>query len=66
MVSKYRHIYKIHTEGNPVVTPIDYDKLSYEDKRKALDAIKLIKENRNRIIKGRTCAVGSKQNRYLK
>ena len=33
---------------------------------RALEAVNLIKEKRNGIIKGRTCANGSKQKRYLK
>ena len=53
-------------EGNIVFTPIDPDTLSYKDRRKALDSVNLIKENINGKIKGRTCADGSKQKRYLK
>ena len=33
MVKEYRQIDKGTMEGNPVVTPIDTDKLSYYDKR---------------------------------
>ena len=43
-------------EGKTVVTPIDHYTLSYKEKRKALESVNLIKENSNRIIKGRTCA----------
>ena len=53
-------------EGNPVVTLIDPDTLSYKDKRNALDAVNLINDNRKYIIKRRTCADGSKQKSYLK
>ena len=53
-------------EGKPVVNPIDPDTLSYKENSKELEAVNHIKENRNKIIKGRTCADGSKQNSYLK
>ena len=53
-------------EGKPVVTPSDPDILSYEYKRKALEVVNLIKENRNGKIKGRTCADGIRQKSYLK
>ena len=47
-------------DGKPVVIPIDPKLLTPENKKKALDAVDLIKEKRE-IIKGRTCANGSKQ-----
>eukprot|EP00957_Ditylum_brightwellii_P029212 2208022-Ditylum_brightwellii.AAC.1 len=53
-------------EGKPVVVPIDTHLLSDDDKQKALDAVNLIKEKREKSIKGRTCANGSKQRLYLK
>ena len=53
-------------EGKPVTTPIGTDKLSYKDNRMELETVNIIKQNRNRKIKGRTCADGSKQKRYLK
>ena len=34
-------------------------------KKKALCAVNLIKENRNGIIKGRTCVDGRPQRRYI-
>ena len=65
MVKEYRQIDKGPMEGNPFVTPIDPETLSYEDKRKALEAVNLVKYKRNGIIKWRICAYGSKQKRYL-
>ena len=53
-------------EGKNVVVPIDYNKLSDEDKRKALEAVNLIKEKRDGDLKGRSCANGSKQRKFLK
>ena len=52
--------------GKPVVGEINPDTLTPEQKRKALDAVNLIKQKRCGKIKGRTCANGSKQKRYLK
>jgi len=40
--------------------------VSNEEKRRALEAVKLIKKKRRGKIKGRTCADGSKQKRFLK
>ncbi len=50
----------------PVVGPQDPSLLTDEEKRRALEAVNLIKEKRSGKIKGRTCANGSKQKRYLK
>ena len=52
--------------GKPVVGPIDPDKLPLEIKRAALETINLIKDKRCGNIKGRTCANGNKQRKYLK
>ena len=52
--------------GKPVFAPIAYDTLSQQDKVEALEAVNLIKEKRDGAIKGRTCANGSKQRKYLK
>ncbi len=52
--------------GNPVMQPISLEDLSPEDKQKALEAVNLIKEKRCGKIKGRTCANGARQRRYVK
>ena len=52
--------------GKPVVVPLKPDKLTGSERRQALESVKLIKEKRNGIIKGITCANGSKKKRYLK
>ena len=52
--------------GKPVVEPADAKSLTHEDKRKALEAVNIIAEKRCGKIKGRTCADGSKQRKYLK
>ena len=53
-------------EGKTAVAPIDPSSLTNEDKRRALDAVNLIKEKRNGKFKGRTCANGAKQRRFVK
>ena len=52
--------------GKPVVRPIDAATLSPIEKKKALPAVNLIKEKFNGELKGRTCADGSKQRKYLR
>ena len=52
--------------GNPVIVPIDIESLTEEDKRKALEAVNLIKVKRCGKIKGRTCANGSCQRNFVK
>ena len=52
--------------GNPVVAPQDLSKLTAKDLEEALEAVNLIKEKRNGELKGRTCANGAKQCKYLK
>ena len=53
-------------KGNQVVTPIHIDTLYFEDKRKVIESVHLVKKNRRGKIKGGTYADGSKQKRYLK
>ena len=52
--------------GKPVVRPIDAATLSPIEKKKALPAVNLIKEKFDGELKGRTCADGSKQRKYLR
>ena len=51
--------------GKPVVEPADANLLSPADKKRALEAVNIIAEKRCGKIKGRTCADGSKQKRFL-
>ena len=46
--------------------PQDVSELTSEDRRKALEAVNIIKEKRTGDIKGRICADRSKQKKYLK
>lgn len=52
--------------GKPVVEPVEANLLTTNDKARALEAMNIIAEKRCGKIKGRTCADGSKQRRYLK
>ena len=49
-----------------MVIPTCPDKLSSREKSEALEAVNLIKMKRDGNIKGRTCANGAKQRRYVK
>ena len=53
--------------GKPVIEAMNPDDMTNEDKMKrTLEAVTVIKQKRCGKIKGRTCADGSKQRRYLK
>ena len=52
--------------GKPVIEPINYDKLTKDMKEQAMNAINLIGQKDCGKIKGRSCADGRKQKRYLK
>ena len=52
--------------GRPVIAPIHPSKLNEKSKKKAMNAVDLIKVKQNLEIKGRSCANGSKQRLYLK
>ena len=60
MIKEFTQLNEGAVPGKPVVKPVDVEK------SKALPAVNLIKEKSSGILKGRTCANGSKQRRYLK
>ena len=66
MVKEYTQLTNGAMPGKPVIAPVDSKTLSREDKERALEAVNLIKEKRCGDIKGRTCANGSEQRKYLK
>ena len=66
MLSEYKQLNTGVLPGKPVFGYISPDSITFEEKRGALDAVNLIKKKRSGKIKGRTCANGSKQKRYLK
>ena len=65
MIKELKQLEEGPMPGKKVVTAINTDTLSTEDKAKPLNVVNLIKQKRDGTIKGRTCADGSKQKRYL-
>ena len=61
MIKSFEDIDKGPMPGKPFVTPINLYTLSFGDKRKALQAVNMIKEKICGKIKVITCAGGSKQ-----
>ena len=66
MVKEFTQLDQGAFPGKPVVSPVDADTITPEEMKMAMEAVSLIKEKRNGVIKGRTCANGSKQKRYLR
>ena len=66
LLKEYNQMDKGPMPGKPVFGAVDYHTLSVQEKKEALEAVNLIKENCDGKIKGRTCADGSKQRQYLK
>ena len=66
LLSAYKQLNTGVMPGKPVFGTIDPATLTNEEKRRALEAVNLIKMKRSGEIKGRTCANGSKQKMYLK
>ena len=52
--------------GKPVVKPVNISTLTPLEKHKALPTVNLIKEKFGGELKGRSCADGSRQHKYLK
>jgi len=66
MLNEYKQLNTGPVPGKLVFGCIDPIKITNEEKRSALEAVNLIKKKRCGKIKGRTCADGSKQKRFLK
>lgn len=66
MFKEYKQLNEGAVPGKPVLGPIDPDTLTPADRQQALEAVNLIKEKRDGKIKGRTCANGSEQKKFLK
>ena len=66
MIKEFTQLNKGAVPGKPVVRPVNVSSLTSLEKSKALPAVNLIKEKFGGILKGRTCANGSKQRKYLK
>ena len=65
MIKELKQLEEGPMPGGKVVTAINPDTLSAEDKAKSLNAVNIIKQKRDVTGKGRTCADGRKQKRYL-
>eukprot|EP00957_Ditylum_brightwellii_P188580 14356319-Ditylum_brightwellii.AAC.1 len=52
MLKEFKQLVDGAVPGKLVITPIDLDGLDYEQKQQALEAVNLIKENRDGTIKG--------------
>ena len=66
MVKEFVQLNEGVVPRKPVTVPIIAHTLTDIERKKALPADSLIKEKRNRYIKGRSCVNGRKQWRYLK
>ena len=66
LMKEFRQLIEGAVPGKPVIKPLNADSLSFEDKKKAMEAVTFIKEKRCGTIKGRSCANGSGQRKYLK
>ena len=66
MFKELKHLNNGANPGIPVVIPTCHDKLSTREKSEALETVNLIKIKSDGNIKGRTCANGAKQRRYVK
>ena len=53
-------------DGKPVVEPIGPDSITAKEREEALEAVNLIKLKRSGDVKGRSCANGKKQRKYVK
>ena len=60
-------LFKEYTQlhNKKVFEPINHSDLTVQNKLDALNAINSIKVKRDGVVKGRTCADGSKQRGYL-
>ena len=69
IASMFKELKQLHVgamEGKPVVEPVNVKDTSPEQRKKALEAVALIKLKRSGDIKSRVCANGKKQKWYLK
>ena len=62
VVNEYKQLNEGVMPGKPVFGRINHGDTTIEERKRALEAVNLIKKKRCGKIKGRTCADGSKQN----
>ena len=61
MIKELKQLEEGPMTGKKLLTAINPETLSAEEKAKLLNAVNLIKQKRDGTIKGRTCVDGSKQ-----
>ena len=66
MYKEFKQLDEGPMKGKSVVGTIDFDSITADEKRNALEAVSLMKEKRTGGIKGRVASNGSKQKKYLK
>ena len=66
LIKEFKQLDSGPMKGKKVIEPLTYSSLTPQEKREALEAINLIKEKRDGSLKGRSCANGAKQKRFLK
>lgn len=66
MVQEFTQLDQGAFPGKPVVSPVMMESITPEEMKQAMEAVALIKEKRNGKMKGRVCANGSRQKRFLK
>ena len=65
MIKEFSQLNSGVTPGKPVVEPVDANSLTKEQRKKALEMVNIIAEKRCGKLKGRSCADGSQQRKYL-
>ena len=65
LMKEYSQLDQGAMKGKPVICPINPDQLSMEQKKRAMNVVNLIQKKRCGKIKGRACADGSRQRRYI-
>ena len=66
MIKEFKQLINRLFPGKPVVEAIELKDLTEKDRKTALDTINLIKIKKNGVVKGRTCANGSRERYYSK
>ena len=66
MIKEFKQLDEGEMTGNNVAIPLNPYKLTNAEISQALESVNLTKEKRNEIIKERSCANGSDQERYFK
>lgn len=65
MIKEFEQLDCCAFPGKPVVEPVDFDTITEEEMKLAMEAVNLIKEKKGGTVKGRTCTNGSQQRKYL-